>query len=364
MVSLELLLTLNSLRIGSAFYERLLRYFGSAEAITSASPEKILRIPRVSTFAGELPKALKEQRGRQELELAREHGIKIISFEDEQYPPRLKSIFDYPLVLYVKGNIKALGNDLAIAMVGTRHNSIYGQMQSERIAYTLAQRGFCVVSGLARGIDTFAHQGVLKVKTGQTIAVLGNGLKHIYPPENKKLLERICENGAVISELPFAMPVNKINFPTRNRIISGLSLGTVVIEAPLRSGALITADFALEQGREVFALPGKVDNPSSQGCHRLIKQGAKLIEGVEDILDELNVTSPAREALVGARLAQSLSANEKSLLSILDTSDSLNIDDIIDRVKLPSALVLTTLLTLEMKKLVRQLPGKSYVRTA
>ncbi|MBI5779741.1 MAG: DNA-protecting protein DprA [Planctomycetes bacterium] len=362
MVSLELLLTLNSLRIGSAFYERLLRHFGSAEAITRASPEKILRIPRVSTFAGELPKALREQRGRQELELARKHGIKVISFEDAQYPPRLKSIFDYPLVLYVKGNIKVLDNDLAVAIVGTRHNSIYGQMQAERMAYTLAQRGFCVVSGLARGIDTYAHQGVLKVKGGQTIAVLGNGLKHVYPAENKKLLERICENGVVVSELPFAMAVNKINFPTRNRIISGLSLGTVVIEAPLRSGALITADFALEQGREVFALPGKVDNPSSQGCHKLIKQGAKLIEGVEDILDELNIPSPAREVSVGARLVQSLSADEKSLLSILDASEQLSIDDIIDRVKLPSSLVLTTLLTLEMKKLVRQMPGKSYIR--
>jgi DNA processing protein len=362
MVSLEFLLTLNSLRIGSAFYERLLRHFGSPEAIAEVGPERLLKIPRLSTFAGELPKALKERRGRQELDLTAKHGVEIISFEDDRYPQTLKSVFDYPLVLYIKGNIRALNNNLALAIVGTRHNTIYGQMQAERLAYGLAQKGFCVVSGLARGIDTYAHQGVLKVKGGQTIAVLGNGLKHIYPPENKKLLEWICENGAVVSELPFAMPVNKINFPTRNRIISGLSLGTVVIEAPLRSGALITADFALEQGREVFALPGKVDNPASQGCHKLIKQGAKLIEGIEDILDELNITSPGREALVGARLAQSLSVNEKSLLSILDTSEQLNIDAIIDRVKLPSAMVLTTLLTLEMKKLVRQMPGKSYVR--
>lgn len=358
MVSLELLLTLNSLRIGSAFYERLLSRFGSPEAIAVAGPERLLKIPRISTFAGELPKAFKERRGLQELEQAKKHGVNIIQFDEERYPSRLRSIFDYPLVLYVKGNIKVLDSRLAVAIVGTRHSSIYGQMQAERLGYNLAQRGICVVSGLARGIDTCAHQGALKVKSGQTIAVLGNGLKHVYPPENKKLLERICEDGAVVSELPFAMAVNKINFPTRNRIISGLSLGTAVIEAPLRSGALITADFALEQGREVFALPGKVDNPSSRGCHRLIKQGARLIEGVDDILDELNLSDQD----TGTIQVQSLSANEKSLLSVLDSSDSLNVDEIIDKAKLPLSLVLSTLLALEMKKLVRQTPGKCYIR--
>ncbi|MEW6026289.1 MAG: DNA-processing protein DprA [Planctomycetota bacterium] len=362
MVPLELLLTLNSLRIGSAFYERLVRYFGSAEAIASASPEKILKIPRFSTFAGELPRALKEERGRQELELCRKNNIKVISFEDAQYPQRLKTIFDYPLALYVRGNIKALENDRTIAIVGTRHNSIYGQIQAERIAYALAHRGFCVVSGLARGIDTYAHQGVLKAKGGQTVAVLGNGLKNVYPPENKKLAERICENGAVVSELPFGMAVNKINFPTRNRIISGLSLGTVVIEAPLRSGALITADFALEQGREVFALPGKVDNLFSKGCHHLIKQGAKLIEGIDDILDELNISVGDDKTTAAQHTISFLDYKEKSVLAALHPSDGLTIDEIIDRTKLPSSLVLTTLLALEMKKLARQLPGKSYIR--
>jgi DNA processing protein len=362
MPDLELLLTLNSLRIGSTFYERLVKYFGSPEAILLATPQKLLKIPRISTFATELPKAVKEEVGKQELQLAREHGIRIISFEDKEYPERLKTIFDYPLVLYVKGNIKILSNDLIIAIVGTRQVSVYGQIQAEKIAYGLVQRGFCVVSGLARGIDTAAHQGALKSKNGETIAVLGNGLKHIYPPENKRLADKICENGVIISELPFAAPPLRINFPTRNRIISGLSLGVVIIEAPLRSGALITADFALEQGREVFALPGKVDNPSSRGCHYLIKQGAKLIEGVDDILDEFNVTTTDDKPLVTQRLTQSLSSNEKVLLSILHTSESLNIDEIIDLTKLPSSLILSTLLSLEMKKLVRQLPGKSYIR--
>lgn len=362
MINLEFLVTLNSLRIGSAFYERLVKYFGSPKEILSATPEKLLKIPRISTFATELPKALKEEIGKQELQLAQKDGIKIISFEDKEYPERLKTIFDYPLVLYVKGNIKILSNDLTIAIVGTRHNSIYGQLQAEKIGYALAQYGFCVVSGLARGIDTYAHQGALKSKAGKTIAVLGNGLKNIYPPENKKLADRICENGAIISELPFATPPHKMNFPTRNRIISGLSLGVIIIEAPLRSGALITADFALEQGREVFALPGKVDNPSSRGCHYLIKQGAKLIEGVDDILDELNITRTDDKSPIAQSLTQSLSSNERVLLPLLHTSESLSIDDIIDQTKLPSSLVLTTLLSLEMKKLVRQLPGKNYIR--
>ncbi len=361
MLSLEFLLTLNSLRIGSAFYERLLKYFGSPEAISSATTSQLLKIPRVSTFARELPQALKEKAGEKELIVAQKYGVKIISFESNEYPERLKSIFDYPLVLYVRGNIRSLSNDLVIAIVGTRQVSVYGQIQAERIGYGLAHYGFCVVSGLARGIDTAAHQGAIKSKSGKTIAVLGNGLKYIYPPENKRLLDKIVEQGAVISELPINTPPLKINFPVRNRIISGLSLGVVVIEAPLRSGALITADFALEQGREVFALPGKVDNPASRGCHYLIKQGAKLVENIDDILDEFNIII-TEKASCPLRSAQSLSPDERVLLSILNTSEPLNIDDIIDQTRLPSSLILTTLLTLEMKKLVRQFAGKSYIR--
>ncbi|MDI6788998.1 MAG: DNA-processing protein DprA [Planctomycetota bacterium] len=359
MVDIELLLTLNSLRIGSAFYHRLLTHFHSPEAIYSATTEGLLKIPRISTFARELPKAFKEGLGKKELQLATKLGIKVISFEDKEYPERLKTIFDYPLLLYVKGNPAALSNNLAISLVGTRHNTVYGQMQAERFGYGLAQSGFAVVSGLARGIDTFAHQGAIKVKNGVTIAVLGNGLKYVYPPENKKLSERICERGALVSELPLASEPSRINFPTRNRIISGLSLGVVIIEAPLRSGALITADFALEQGREVFALPGKVDNPASRGCHYLLKQGAKLIENIDDILEELNIS---RTNGRGSPVRDGLDYKEKTLLSVLLTSDPLNIDDILDRTKLPPSLVLTTLLSLEMKKLVRQLPGKSYIR--
>jgi len=362
MDNLEFLLTLNSLRIGSAFYTRLLRYFDSPDAIAKAGPGQLHRIPRISSLATELPKAFSEQAGSRELELAQKNGIKVISFLDKEYPERLKSIYDYPLVLYVRGNIKALENELMLGVVGTRHNTIYGQMQSERISYGLVQRGFCVVSGLARGIDTSAHIGALKVKAGQTIAVLGNGLKYVYPPENKKLADRICENGAIVSEQPFDSGPLKQNFPTRNRIISGLSMGIVIIEAPLKSGALITADFALEQGREVFALPGKVDNIVSRGCHYLIKQGAKLIEGVDDIFDELNITFASDSPAEAQRTAQSFDQREKEIVAVLSTSDPLSIDDMIDKTKLPPSLVLTTLLTLEMKKAVRQLPGKNYIR--
>ena len=211
--------------------------------------------------------------------------MKTLHFQDKDYPTNLRYVYQPPATIYLEGSIIAQ-DQIAIAIVGSRRATDYGLNNAERIGFELASRGIAVISGLARGVDSAAHRGALRAK-GRTIAVLGSGLNRIYPPENKKLAQEVAQNGALISEFTPDTPPHRENFPRRNRIISGLSLGVVVVEAAKRSGALITANFALEQGREVFALPGKVDSFTSGGVHDLIKEGAKLIESTEDIIEEL-----------------------------------------------------------------------------
>ncbi|MFA5795403.1 MAG: DNA-processing protein DprA [Candidatus Brocadiia bacterium] len=373
MTRLEYLLTINSVSgIGSVLYERLISHLGSIENIADASVSHIASIPRMGRQRAEQVKeAFKDEMGKREMELAGKYNIKIISCEDDNYPENLKNIFDYPLVLYVKGAIKeVLSKDgFAIGMVGSRRATLYGEAQASRLSYALAEYGFCIVSGLARGVDAASHNGCLKCKSGYTVAVLGNGLSRIYPPEHKKLSERIIESGgALISELPIQSPPLSQNFPARNRIISGLSLGVVVVEAPLKSGALITADLALDQGREIFAVPGKIDSPFSHGCHKLIKQGAKLVENVDDILDEITLLSysksPAADKAIAARnriARKPLDYKEELIISKLTKDEPRHIDDIIDASGLPAAIISSMLLTMELKQLVRQIPGKGYV---
>lgn len=217
--------------------------------------------------------------------LSKENKTRTLSLLDKDYPANLKYIYDPPSILYIKGNI--LPEDtIAVAVVGSRRATYYGLKNAENLGFQLAAGGITIISGLARGVDSAAHRGALKAR-GRTIAVLGSGLNKIYPRENEELVEEIAQNGAVISEFALDTPPLRQNFPRRNRIISGLSLGVVVVEAAKRSGALITANFALEQGREVFALPGKIDSFTSKGTHDLIKQGAKLVESIEDIIEEL-----------------------------------------------------------------------------
>ena len=221
-----------------------------------------------------------------EIGLIKKYDVEVITIDEDQYPKNLKHIYNPPRVLYVKG--KLIPEDYySIGIVGSRKASFYGQQNAERLGSELAQKGFTVISGMARGIDTYAHKGALKAK-GRTIAVLGSGINVVYPPENKTLMDEISRNGAVISEFPIDTRPNRQNFPMRNRIISGLSMGVLVIEAARKSGALITASFALEQGREVFSLPGRVDMSTSRGTLGLIKEGAKLVESVDDILEELH----------------------------------------------------------------------------
>ncbi|MFH1045850.1 MAG: DNA-processing protein DprA [Candidatus Omnitrophota bacterium] len=289
--------------------------------------------------------------------------VKTIAVKDQDYPLNLRYIFDPPPMLYIKGDLVA-EDALAVAIVGSRRATYYGLKNAEQLGYQLAARGITIVSGLARGVDSAAHRGALAAK-GRTIAVLGSGLNMIYPPEHAALADQIAESGAVVSEFTLDTPPHKQNFPRRNRIISGLSLAVVVIEAARKSGALITAHCALEQGREVCALPGKVDSLTSFGTHELIKEGAKLVQSVEDIIEELQplqvyTAAVALEKEAGQQLAV-LSQEEQAVCALLN-SEGRSLDSIIEKAGLGYGVLMTTLLRLQQKKLVQELPGKRYVR--
>ena len=298
--------------------------------------------------------------------------IKKISIYDPDYPEILKSIHAPPLSLYVNGSFSEEDKN-AVAIVGSRRASRYGLEMGERLGYELALRGLTIVSGMARGIDSSAHRGALKAK-GRTIAVMGSGHNDIYPPENKHLHKEIDETGAVITEYENAMAPLPGNFPQRNRIISGLSLGVVVVEAAKNSGALITADLALEQGREVFSVPGKISSLTSEGTNYLIKDGAKLVQTADDILEELNLheilpltgkEKDLRDDKISnktkAYIYNSLTDDERRVYKIL-SDEPLYIDDVVKESGLELAKAPKALLGLEMKKLIKELPGKQFVK--
>ena len=299
--------------------------------------------------------------------------IRTISINDAEYPDILKKIHSPPKVLYINGSFKE-EDDFAVAIVGSRRASRYGIEMGEKLGYDLALCGVTIVSGMARGIDSAAHRGALKAN-GRTIAVMGSGHGHIYPPENRDLYEKITESGVVISEFENDVSPLPQNFPIRNRIISGLSLGLVVVEAAKDSGALITADFALEQGREVFAVPGKISSVTSFGAHELIKDGAKLVQSAEDIMEELKLHEIEPEAGVGRDLRgekiskkteryvyNSLTDDERKVYKILSDEPSY-IDDVVKESDVELSRVSKVLLTLELKRLIKELPGKQFIRT-
>jgi DNA processing protein len=316
-----------------------------------------------------------------ELALARKLRVSLVTCQDELYPPNLLNIYDFPPVLYVKGTLRQ--EDVCIAVVGSRMASAYGRFSTERLCRELVTKGITVVSGLARGIDTAAHQGSLAAK-GRTIAVLGCGLDIVYPPENKALFDKIPLQGAIITEFSFGTPPQGANFPARNRIISGLSLGVVVVEANYRSGSLITARVALEQGREVFAVPGSIDAEGSKGTNKLIKEGAKLVEGADDILEEIlpqirqqltqslaAPVAPVRQQGKAVNVPPAVDSTppplagiteaENNLLQHLSAQEALNIDSLLARTGEKAGAILNTLLLLELKGLIRQLPGKMFI---
>ncbi|HAK88932.1 MAG: DNA protecting protein DprA [Nitrospirae bacterium GWB2_47_37] len=298
---------------------------------------------------------------------AKEYGIRIIKYTDGEYPENLRQIEDSPVLLYCKGRLEK-EDRYAIAIVGSRNMTPYGQKIAESIASGLASYGLTIVSGMARGIDTCSHKGALKAK-GRSIAVLGNGLDNPYPPENAALFDELSNNGCVISEFPPGTPPNRENFPQRNRLISGLSLGVLVVEATVKSGSLITAGHALEQGKEIFAVPGSITSGNSEGTNALIKKGAKLVQKADDILEEL--APQIKGLLKGSHRDVSeknllvnisgleITGEEKAICNILG-SEPRHVDEIARETRIPSAKLLGLLLTLELKGIIKQAEGKRF----
>lgn len=361
--------------LGPTLFKRLREYFGNIERILDASISELMKIEGIGAKTAEsIARTRHAFDASRELKLADKHGVWVIHLDDERFPPALKAIYDPPPVVYVKGTLER-SDSLAMAIVGSRRSSHYGTEQANRFSHLLASAGFTIVSGLARGIDSAAHRGAIAAK-GRTIAVQGCGLANVFPPENKKLFEQIAENGAVISELPLTYEPLSENFPGRNRIIAGLSMGVLVVEATYRSGALISAQAALENNREVMAVPGRIDTPSSAGCHKLIKQGARLVDSIDEIMDTLGHVGQGLQehvteaAAVAERSAQktlfdisrlNLTPQETELLDHLN-SVPVHVEDLIAETSLSAGQVNAAVISLQLKGLVKQLPGNTVVK--
>jgi DNA processing protein len=347
--------------LGPIKVRALIDFLGSPQAVFEVDGDQLQRVRGVGE---KLRYSILEQRiqidPKEEVETAEELGIRIVTPLDAEYPDALKAIHDPPLALYVRGSFLP-ADDHSIGIVGSRKATHYGLNVADRMAYQLAQTGFTIVSGLARGIDTAAHQGALKAK-GRTIAVLGSAIDQLYPPENAELADAIAQHGAVISEYPLGRPADRMTFPYRNRIISGLSQGVLVVEAGFKSGSLHTADAALEQGRSVFAVPGRIDHPAARGTNCLIKNGAKLVDNVGDILEEFELLIPPGklerpEKEASARPEIPLSEGEKTIVEAL-WQDSMDVDSLAREAGMTSAEISGLLLGLEMKRVIKMLPGR------
>ena len=350
--------------IGPVTHGELVRVFGSPEGVLKASPADIRNVPGVGPKLVLQLSLAKESTGVQsQLELCRQNDIQIITRSDANYPKPLAEIYDPPNLLFCRGELLDI-DQVAIAIVGTRHASNYGRAIATRLATGLAMAGFTIVSGLARGIDAAAHRAALAAG-GRTVAVLGGGLLKMYPPEHAQLAKEIEKSGAVLSESLPMQPPKSGSFPRRNRIVTGLCLGVIVVEAGERSGALISARMAMEQGREVFAVPGRVDSRMSRGCHRLISDGAKLVESIDDVLEELGpLANPARidpETSIRHPAEMKLSDQETNVLRAIGTEKT-EFDAVVVVTGLPPARVLATISVLEVRRLVRRVTGTSFVR--
>lgn len=350
--------------VGPLMRRRLLDRFGSAPAIFDAHPDQLQSVDGIGpTLARRISKAPEEVDVDEQIEIAAAGDVRILLESHEDYPLLLKEIPDPPGVLFVKGSLLE-GDQLAIGIVGTRHASQYGLKQATSLATNLARAGITVVSGMARGIDSAAHRAALAAG-GRTIAVLASGVLNPYPPENKELAADIAAHGCLLSEAPPTMLPLSGMFPQRNRIISGLCVGTIIVEAAGRSGALITARHAWEQNREVFAVPGPIDSRTSQGPHRLIRDGAKLVGCIEDVLEELGPLAQEtnREDGTTIRVPAEVMLNdvEQQVLQVVDPQGSL-IDDVTQASGLPVHRVLSTIHVLEMRNLVRRVSGNRIAR--
>ena len=358
--------------LGCVSINRLLRHFGNSDAVLGASEAELSAVEGIGGKKANLVLQAANYDPRPELELAADNKVKVISYDDPAYPKILRETYDPPIMLYVKGELKHV-DGVAFGVVGTRRASRYGREQAERFGGLLARAGFTVVSGLARGIDSFAHRGCLAAG-GRTLAVVGCGLCHFYPEENRDLAAEIATSGAVISEFPMEMGPTRENFPRRNRIIAGLSLGTLVVEAPNRSGAMITARHAMEMNRDVFAIPGHVDQENTTGCHRLIRDGAALTRGIDDILEVVGVTAelaakaahakaptkPDETPVATAPTSSQLNDREQKIVGAL-SAEPMYVDTLCEMLNLPVNQVSATLMILEIKQKVKQLPGKFFI---
>ena len=350
---------------------KLLGHFGTPLAVYAAPLTELERCGIQRPAAQQIFAQAGLKEAEKELAAAAKAGSRVVCFPDQDYPALLREIADPPLALYVKGDAKALSSP-AIAMVGTRRPTAYGSSVAHRLAEDLASRQALIVSGLARGIDSASHRGALEGK-GRTVAVLGSGIDVIYPRENKHLAEKVAESGALITEFPMGTGPLPENFPIRNRIISGISMGVVIVEAAEYSGSLITARLALEQNREVFAVPGPITSAQSFGPNLLIKQGAKLVDGWLDVVEELPPAVrmqflPAEKrggdggTVEPSLFEQSLKGDQKMVFDTLRVDEALFVDSISGSVSIPQPRVLAALLALEMGGLVKQLPGMNFVR--
>ncbi len=346
--------------VGNRLAERILEQVSSPKEIFSLSEKDLLGIEGVRK---ETARSIINFSGwevvEKNIENAKRYGFHIYTIHDENYPKNLLKIYEKPTAIYVFGEITD-EDENAVAIVGSRRCNNYGKSIAKQLSNELASHGLTVVSGMARGIDSISHKAAIE-EGGRTIAVMGSGLDRIYPPENSKLYKLISQNGAVISEFPMGTPPEAQNFPQRNRVISGLSKGVVIVQAGRKSGSLITANFALEQNREVFAVPGNLGNKLSEGANFLIKRGAKLIENVEDILEELNqgYNFKVKDKVLSKKTFTNLDVDQKIVVDSIG-SQQLNIDELIDKTKIEYTKLSLILLDLEIKGILEQLPGKIY----
>ncbi|MGQ9572174.1 MAG: DNA-processing protein DprA [Dehalococcoidia bacterium] len=344
--------------IGRVRYSLLEKHFGRLENAWTASPAELraagLDDKTVAAIVAQRPKVSPEA----EMERLAGYGVRALTWNDPAYPSRLKEIYDLPPVLYVRGELTE-ADEWALAVVGTRRPTPYGRQVAEHLAADLASQKITIVSGLARGIDSIAHRAALD-SGGRTIAVMACGLDIVYPPEHLKLAQEMCERGAIVSDYALGTQPRSEYFPRRNRIMSGLSLGVLVVEGDVKSGALITANLALEQNREVFAVPGSMFSAQSRGTHRLIQEGAKLVQSVQDILEELNLTMVPQQLEMKELVPAT--DTEQLLLRHIST-EPIHIDEVRRRSGLPIAAVSSALAMLELKGLVRQMGPMSFVRT-
>ena len=342
--------------IGSVRFKALLDRFGNAETAWNASPETLAEVGLSQKIIESFQRVHKGVSLEQIWERIQSLGAHVLTWDDEGYPRHLKEIDQPPPVLYIRGSLLA-EDEWAVAIVGTRRVTSYGRQVAEEVATTLAQNGVTIVSGLARGVDSIAHQAALNAG-GRTLAILGNGVDLVYPPENRRLAAQIIEHGALVSDYAIGTPPDGLNFPPRNRIISGLSMAVIIVEAGVTSGALITASFAAEQGRDVFAVPGNINAPQSQGTNRLIRDGAQPLLSPQDVLETLNLTMVTEHRAI--RVALPTDPIESRLYKLL-SHEPRHVDEIRAEASLPIETVSATLAMMELKGMVRQVGGMNYI---